>query len=87
MTEILIAMASWLAINVITWLSGKLWINKTYVSVGLSILLGILIYVVQIIAKTYPMERQQIVAFASGAYATSQVVRNIWNKIKAKEQK
>lgn len=87
MTEILIAMASWLAINVVTWLSWKLWVSKTYVSVGMAIIIWVLVYVMQIIIDKYPMQWEQIVAFASWAYATSQIVRNLWNKIKEKEQK
>lgn len=77
MTEILIAMASWLAINVITRLSWKLWVSKTYVSVWMAIVIWVLIYVVQLIANKYPLQWQEIVAFASWAYACSQMCYNL----------
>lgn len=88
MTEIAIAALSWIAINVITRLSGKLWISKTYVSVGLCILLWVLVYVVQILANTYPMQWNQIVEFAVGSYWISQVIRNLYKKfVEAKTEK
>ena len=88
MTEIAIAALSWIAINIITRLSGKLWISKTYVSLGLCILLWVLIYVVQILAKTYPMQRQEIVEFAVGSYWVSQILWNLYKKfVEQKEQK
>lgn len=80
MTEIAIAALSWIAINIITRLSGKLWVSKTYVSVGLCILLWVLIYIVQILANTYPMQWNQIVEFAVGSYWISQVIRNLYKK-------
>ena len=81
MTAILISMVSWLVINLITWLSWKLNLSKTYVSVGLSILLWVILYVWQIVVNKYPLAREQIVGFASGAYAMSQVVYNLYNKV------
>lgn len=87
MTEVLIAAATGLMINLITWLSGKLNLSKTYVSVGLSIFIGIAIYVVQIIIDKYSMQWDQILAFASWAYAMSQFVYNIVSKIQETKQK
>lgn len=87
MTEVLIAAATGLMINLITWLSGKLNLSKTYVSVGLSIFIGIVIYVVQIIIDKYPMQWDHILAFASWAYAMSQFVYNIVSKIQESKQK
>ena len=87
MTEVLIAAATGLMINLITWLSGKLNLSKTYVSVGLSIFIGIAIYVVQIIIDKYPMQWDQILAFASWAYAMSQFIYNIVIKITESKQK
>lgn len=81
MTAILLSMASWLIINVITWLSWKLNLSKTYVSVGLSILIWIILYVWQMLVDKYPLAWEQIVGFASGAYAMSQVVWNVYQKI------
>lgn len=81
MTAILLSMVSWLIINLITWLSWKLNLSKTYVSVGLSILLWVILYVWQMLVNKYPLAREQIVWFASGAYAMSQVVWNVYQKI------
>lgn len=81
MTEVLIAAFSWLAINVITWASGKLGISKTYVSVWLCLLIWVWLYLGQIAINKYPMAWEHIVAFATGSYWFSQVVWNIWNKI------
>ena len=80
MTEVLIAAATGLMINLITWLSGKLNLSKTYVSVWLSIFIGIAIYVIQIIIDKYPMQWDQILAFASWAYWTSQCVYSLLKK-------
>lgn len=80
MLEVLIAMASGLAINLITRLSGKLWVSKTYVSVLMCLVIWALVYAGQAIIDRYPLERQEIVAFASWAYATSQIVYNLYQK-------
>lgn len=82
METILFSALSGLAINLITWLSGKLWISKTYVSIGLAVLIWVVLYVGQIVIDKYPMQWQQIVAFASWSYAMSQVVWNTFQKIK-----
>ena len=87
MTEVLIAAATGLMINLITWLSGKLNLSKAYVSVGLSIFIGIAIYVIQIIIDKYPMQWDQILAFVWGAYWTSQFIYNIVSKIQETKQK
>lgn len=80
MEAILLSMISWLVINLITWLSWKLNLSKTYVSVGLSILLWVILYVWQIVMKKYPLAREQIVGFAGGAYAMSQMCYNLYQK-------
>lgn len=80
METILISMVAWLVINLITWLSWKLNLSKTYVSVGLSILLWVILYVGQIVVKKYPLAREQIVGFAGGAYAMSQMCYNLYQK-------
>lgn len=80
MLEVLIAMASGLVINLITRLSGKLWVSKTYVSVLMCLVIWALVYAGQAIIDRYQLERQEIVAFASWAYATSQIVYNLYQK-------
>ena len=85
MLEILISMASWLAINLITRLAWKLNISKTYVSVLLCLVIWALIYAWQAIVDKYPLERQEIVAFASWAYATSQIIYNLYTKFVEKK--
>lgn len=81
METILLSMWTGLCVNVITWLSWKLGLSKTYVSVGLCILIWILLYVAQLLIQKYTVQREQIVAFASWSYAMSQVVYNIYKKI------
>ena len=81
MEWVLITMLSGLVVNLITWLSGKLWLSKTYVSVGLCIFLWVILYVWQIIINKYPLQREQIVIFASWSYAMSQVIYNLYQKI------
>ena len=80
MTEILIAMVSWLAINLITRLSWKLKVSKTYVSVLLCLVIGALLYAGQALINKYPLAREQIVAIATGAYWFSQVVYSLAKK-------
>lgn len=80
MEAILLSMVSWLCVNVITWASGKLWLSKTYVSVGLCILIWIVLYVWQLLIQKYTVQREQIVAFAWWCYAMSQVVYNLYQK-------
>lgn len=87
MTEVLIAAATGLLINLITWLSWKLHLSKTYVSIWLSIFIGITIYTIQIIIDKYPMQWNEILAFASGAYWVSQAVYSIVLKISENKQK
>lgn len=81
METILLSMGTGLCVNVVTWLSWKLGLSKTYVSVGLCILIWILLYVAQLLIQKYTVQREQIVAFASWSYAMSQVVYNIFHKI------
>ena len=80
MEAILLSMVSWLCVNVITRASGKLWLSKTYVSVGLCILIWIALYVAQLLIQKYTVQREQIVAFAWWCYAMSQVVYNLYQK-------
>ncbi len=80
METIILSAISWLAINLITWLSGKLWISKTYVSVWLAIFLWVVVYVIQILIDKYPMAREQIVWFASWSYAVSQTTYSLFKK-------
>lgn len=80
MEAILLSMLSGLVINLITWLSWKLWVSKTYVSVGLSVLIWVILYAGQLIVNKYPLQREQIVEFCAWAYATSQCIRNLANK-------
>ncbi len=88
MTEVLIAMLSWLAINVITWLAWKLKLSKTYVSVGLCLVIGVILYIWKWLIEKYPVQRQEIIAFATGAYWFSQIVWNLYQKyIEKKEDK
>lgn len=82
MTEILIWMVSWLAINLITWLSGKTGVSKTYVSVLLCLLIWVICYLWQILINKYSIQRDEIVAFATWSYWFSQIVWNLYNKIK-----
>lgn len=80
MEAILLSMVSWLCVNVITRASGKLWLSKTYVSVGLCILIWIWLYVAQLLIQKYTVQREQIVAFASWSYAMSQAIWNLYQK-------
>ena len=80
MEAILLSMVSWLCVNVITRASGKLGLSKTYVSVGLCIIIWIGLYVAQLLIQKYTVQREQIVAFAWWCYATSQVVYNLYQK-------
>lgn len=81
MNTILLSMASWLAINIITWLSGKLHLSKTYVSVGLALLLWIWVYAFQLLVQKYPVQREQVMWFMWWAYWTSQAIYNLYKKI------
>lgn len=80
MTEVLIAMASWLAINLITRLSWKLKLSKTYVSVGLCLLIWVGLYFGQMLINTYPMAWDKIVAIATGSYGFSQMTYSLFKK-------
>ena len=89
METILLSMLSGLCINVITWASGKFGLSKTYVSVGLCLLIWIAIYAAQLFIAKYQVQWEKIVWFASWAYAMSQVVYNIYQKLteeKGKEE-
>lgn len=85
MTEILITMATGLVINLITWLSGKLNLSKTYVSVGLSIVIWIILYIIQLLVNKYPLARENVVEFILGAYWTSQCIYSIYKKVIEKD--
>ena len=87
MLEVLIAMASGLAINLITRLSGKLNVSKTYVSVLLCLVIWAWLYAWQALVNKYQMQWEQIVAFATGAYGFSQIVYNLYKKFVENEQK
>lgn len=87
MDLILVSALSGLVINLITYLSWKFNVSKTYVSVGLSIFLWVVLYVWQMIINKYPLQWEQIVWFASWAYAMSQFVYNIVSKIQESKQK
>lgn len=80
MEAILISMLSWLVINLITRLAWKLKVSKTYVSVLLSILVWVIVYCFQILIKKYPVQWEQVMWFVAWAYATSQVVYNLYKK-------
>ena len=79
-------MASGLVINLITWLSWKLKLSKTYVSVWLALLWWIIVYGFQLLIKQYPVEREQIMWFVAWAYATSQMLWNLYQKIVVKDK-
>lgn len=87
MEAILISMASWLIINLITWLSWKLNLSKTYVSVWLTIVLWIIVYSFQLLVKQYPVQREQIMWYMAWAYWTSQMLYNLYKKIVLEEKK
>lgn len=80
MIEVLIAMASGLVINLITWLAWKLNLSKTYVSVLLCLVIWAILYAGQALVNKYPLARQEIVAFATGAYWFSQICYNLYQK-------
>lgn len=80
MEAILLSMVSWLCVNIITRASWKLGLSKTYVSVWLCIIIWIGLYVAQLLIQKYTVQREQIVAFAWGCYAMSQVVYNLYQK-------
>lgn len=81
MTEILISLLSWLAINLITYLSGKLWVSKTYVSVGLCLIIWVLMYFGQTLIQNYPAQRETIYNVMLWSYWFSQIIRNAYKKI------
>ena len=80
METIILSMLSWLCVNIITRASWKLGLSKTYVSVGLCIIIWIGLYVAQLLIQKYTVQREQIVAFASWSYTMSQVVYNLYQK-------
>lgn len=67
----------WILSSVLTWLSGKLKVSKTYVSIWLCILLGTGYY---FLTNYYGWERQKLVEIVWGVYASSQLVYNILKK-------
>lgn len=85
METIILSMLSWLCVNIITRASWKLGLSKTYVSVGLCIIIWIWLYIAQLLIQKYTVQREQIVAFAGGCYAMSQVVYNLYQKFIEKD--
>ena len=81
MTELIIIWLSWLAINIVTWLSWKLKLSKTYVSIGLSLLVWVILYVWELLVNKYPAARESVVEFVLWSYAISQYVYSIVKKI------
>lgn len=81
MTEVLLSMWVGLLVNLITYLSWKLNISKTYVSVWLCVFVWVLLYCLQIWTNNHAYTWEQILGFASGAYAMSQMVYNIAVKL------
>jgi uncharacterized membrane protein YwaF len=69
---------SWILVNILTYLSKKLKLSGTVMSVLLSLLVGTMYYV---ITNYYGATYEQIAIFVWGAYATSQVIYNIIVKI------
>ncbi len=80
----------WLLTQLLTRLSEKWNVSQTYIALWLSIILGAGYY----IATTYyAVQRQQVVEFVGGVYASSQVFynlakkRGIFDKLDKKEDK
>lgn len=68
---------TWILSSVLTWLAGKLKISKTYLSIGLCIILGAGYY---FMTTYYGVERQKLVEVIWGVYASSQLIYNIFKK-------
>lgn len=67
----------WLLTQLLTRLSEKRNVSQTYIALWLSIILGAGYY----IATTYyAVQRQQVVEFVAGVYASSQVIYNLAKK-------
>lgn len=81
MTELIIIWLSWLAINIVTRLSWKLKLSKTYISIGLSILVWVILYVWELLVNKYPAARESVIEFVLWSYSISQIVYNIRTKI------
>ena len=81
MTELIIIGLSWLAINIVTRLSWKLKLSKTYVSIGLSLLVWVILYVWELLVNKYPAARESVIEFVLWSYSISQIVYNIRTKI------
>lgn len=63
--------------SLLTKLAGKLKISKTYLSMGLCILLGAIYYFA---TKYYNIQREQLVQTISGVYASSQAFYSLRKK-------
>lgn len=64
----------WLLSSVLTRIAGKLKVSKTYVSMGLCIVLWAGYYFA---TKYYNVQWQEIVEVIGGVYASSQVIYNL----------
>lgn len=67
----------WLLVEVLMWMSNKLKISKTYLSIGLCIVLWTWYYA---LSTYYPIELDKLIAFVWWSYASSQLIYNILKK-------
>lgn len=67
----------WLLTQLLTRLSEKWKVSQTYVAVWLSIILWAGYYIA---TKYYSIQRQQVVEFIAGVYASSQLIYNLAKK-------
>jgi len=67
----------WLLTSILTWLSNRMKVSQTYLSVGLAILLWAGYYVA---TKYYAIQWQEIVEAVTGVYASSQLIYNLLKK-------
>lgn len=68
----------------LTKLSEKLKVSKTWLSIGLSLIGGTVYYVV---SNYYALERSALVGFVTQAYASSQLIYNLIKKAGVLETK
>lgn len=78
------AILIWILSSFLTWLAGKLNVSKTYLSIGLCLLLGAGYYVA---TTYYNIQWKELVGFIWGVYASSQLVYNIFKKAGILEDK
>lgn len=67
----------WVLTQLLTRLSEKTKLSQTYVAVILSILLWAWYYIA---TKYYSVQRQQVLEFVGGVYASSQIIYNLCKK-------